>query len=273
MLLDIIIPASIVSGMGLVFGLGLAYASKKFEVKVDDRIAQVREVLPGANCGACGQTGCDGFAEGVVEGRCKVNGCPVGGNEVAKKIGEILGVKADKVEPRVARVMCAGTYDKCRTKFSYSGIDDCAAAASLFGGPSSCSYGCVGMGTCVKACAFGAISIENGVAIVDESKCTACTKCVAACPKHIIEIVPLHSQYTVRCRSYDKGAVTRKNCDVGCIGCTKCVKACPRNAIAMDGALAKINPELCDNCGECIKVCPSGSINRYICVIESDASA
>jgi len=273
MLMDILVPASIISGMGLVFGLGLAFASKKFEVKVDERIAAVREVLPGANCGACGQTGCDGFAEAVVKGICKANGCPVGGNAVAKKIGEILGVDAGEVKPMVARVMCAGTHDKCKEKFSYSGIIDCTAAASLFGGPLSCTHGCLGLGTCVKACAFGAISIENGVAIVDESKCTACTKCVAACPKHIIDIVPLSAQYAVRCSSLDKGAVVRKICDVGCIGCTRCVKACPRNAITMNGTLAKINPEMCDNCGACIKVCPSGSINWYACVKEESANA
>lgn len=265
MIQELLIPASIISGLGLMFGVGLAYASKKFEVKVDERISKVRELLPGANCGACGQTGCDGYAECVVEGKCPVNGCPVGGSDLARKLGELLGVDAGDIEARVARVMCAGTYDKCKTKFNYAGIEDCNAAAALYGGPSSCSYGCVGLGNCVRACPFGAIVIENGVARVLEHKCAACTKCVAACPKKIIEMVPKNNEYSVRCSSLDKGAVVRKNCDVGCIGCTKCVKACPKNAIAMNGSLAKINPKLCENCGECIKVCPTGSIHKFLC--------
>jgi RnfABCDGE-type electron transport complex B subunit len=149
-------PTSLIGGLGLIFGLGLAFASKKFEVKVDERVARVREVLPGANCGACGQTGCDSFAEGLVEGKCKTNGCPVGGEELVKKLSEILGVKAEATVSKTARVICAGTFSSCKVKFDYSGIEDCVAAANLFGGSSSCSFGCVGMGNCVRACPFGA---------------------------------------------------------------------------------------------------------------------
>jgi len=262
---DIWIPILIVSGLGLIFGLGLSYASKKFEVKVDERVAKVREVLPGANCAACGMTGCDGFAEAVVEGKCTVSGCPVGGSEVAKKIGEILGVEAGDVERKVARVMCSGTYDKCREKFDYSGIEDCAAAANLYGGPSACSYGCLGKGNCVKACPFGAIVIEDGLAKVMASKCTACGKCAAACPKKIVELVPVCLEYTVRCSSLDRGNIVRQNCDVGCIGCGRCTKACPEGAIKLNGTLAKIDPALCKNCGECFKVCPTKSIQIFKC--------
>ncbi|MFZ5986832.1 MAG: RnfABCDGE type electron transport complex subunit B [Bacillota bacterium] len=265
MVYDLLLSTSIVGGLGLVFGLGLSIASKKFEVKVDERIAKVREVLPGANCGACGQTGCDSFAECLVEGKSSISGCPVGGEELVNKLGEILGVKAESTVARTARVMCAGTYQSCKLKFNYSGIEDCTAAANLFGGPSTCTYGCVGLGNCVRACPFDAIVIIDGLARVIESKCKSCEKCVASCPKKIIEMVPRCNEYTVSCTSMDKGAVVRKNCSVGCIGCGKCSKVCPVEAITVKGTLAKINPEICNNCGECMKVCPTNSIKRYKC--------
>lgn len=265
MLQELLLPTSLVGGLGLIFGLGLAFASKKFEVKTDERIAAVREVLPGANCGACGFTGCDGFAEGVVNGKCKVNGCPVGGETVAKAISDILGVEAEATVAKSARVMCGGTCTSCKTKFDYSGIEDCAAAVSLFGGPSACTYGCMGLGSCVKACPFDAIEIVDGLAVVNEAKCKACEKCVAACPKKIIKMVPSSNEYAVSCSSMDKGATVRKNCNVGCIGCGKCSKTCPSGAITVGGTLAKINPEICTNCGECIKVCPTNAIKRYKC--------
>ncbi|HHW00818.1 MAG TPA: RnfABCDGE type electron transport complex subunit B [Clostridiaceae bacterium] len=263
--MQILLPVFIIGGLGLIFGFGLAYASKKFEVKVDERVSLIRDVLPGANCAACGQTGCDAFAEAVVAGVAEVNGCPVGGAAVAEKVANIMGKSAEKFEAKVARVMCGGSSKTCRSKYSYSGIEDCAAAASLYGGPSSCTYGCVGMGNCVRACPFGAIVIEDGLAKVIATKCTGCTKCVAACPKKIIEMVPVTSEYTVRCSSFDSGKVVRQNCDVGCIGCGRCAKVCPHNAIKMENNLAKINPALCQNCGECAKVCPTKAIELFLC--------
>lgn len=265
MLQELLVPTYLIGGLGLIFGVGLAFASKKFEVKADGRIAEVREVLPGANCGACGFTGCDGFAEAVVAGKCSINGCPVGGDAVAKGISDILGVKAESAAAKTARVMCGGNYTSCKTKFDYSGIEDCTAAANLFGGPSACTYGCVGLGNCARACPFDAIEMVDGLARVIESKCKACEKCVAACPKKIIEMVPICDEYTVSCSSMDKGAIVRKSCNVGCIGCGKCSKVCPSGAITVNGTLAKINPELCTNCGECMKVCPTNAINRYKC--------
>jgi electron transport complex protein RnfB len=256
----ILIPAALLGGLGLIFGIILAYASKKFEVARDSRIDAVREVLPGANCGACGKSGCDDFACAVVSGDASVTGCPVGREAVAAKIAEIMGLKGETTGVKVARVMCRGTKDKARKKFEYKGIEDCASAHILYGGDQACSFGCVGLGNCVRVCPFDAIAIENGVAIVDEKKCTSCGLCVKACPKGIIRMVPESSKVTVYCSSHDKGNVTKKNCDVGCIGCKKCSKACPIDAIYFENGLAVIDTDKCDNCGECIKVCPQGTI-------------
>jgi len=269
---SILIPVIILGALGLLFGLGLAFASKKFAVEVDERVAQIREVLPGANCGACGQTGCDSYAEAVAAGTAAVNCCTVGGPDAAAKIAEIMGTEAGEMERKTARVMCGGTYDNCKQKYKYVGIQDCTAAAALSGGPSACSYGCLGLGTCASVCSFGAIVIENGLARVIQSKCTACGKCVAACPKKIIKIVPEKSWYAVTCSSLDKGKVVMTNCKVGCIGCRKCSKVCGANAISFEGTLSKIDPELCRNCGACISECPTGAIKAFHGSVQKSAA-
>lgn len=275
MIADMLIPIAIIGGLGLFFGVGLSYASKKFEVQVDERVKLIREALPGANCAACGYTGCDAFAEAVAEGKAQTDGCPVGGADTAAKIREIMGIEADEGEEcgekgsekekigKVARVLCGGTYETCKTKYEYNGIEDCDAAAALYGGPSACNYGCVGLGTCARACPFDAIVVENGLARVLESKCTGCGLCVKACPKNIIKLVPRSSRHTVLCRNHDKGIVVRKVCSVGCIACMRCVRICTVGAISMNDQLAEIDPKLCTNCGECVKVCPTSTIKQF----------
>lgn len=266
-------PIVIVGGLAILFGFALSFAAKKFEVAVDERVSNIREVLPGANCAACGQTGCDAFAQSVVDGNSMANGCPVGGSDVALKIAEIMGLDPTELDAKVARVLCGGTKSSCREKYNYEGIEDCTAAANLFGGPSACSFGCLGKGNCFNACPFDAIVIEDGLARVLKDKCTGCGKCVTACPKKIIELVPFDAEYTVACSSLDKGNIVRQNCDVGCIGCGRCVKVCSVNAIDINNFLAKINPALCVNCGECAKVCPTKSIGVYYnCVNDTTVS-
>ncbi|NLU51883.1 MAG: RnfABCDGE type electron transport complex subunit B [Clostridiaceae bacterium] len=260
--MSLLIPVAVVSGLGLFFGLGLSYASKVFEVKVDERIGQVREMLPGANCGACGFSGCDGLAEAIVNGEATPNRCPVGGMSMVEAISKFMGIDAGSVEPKEARVMCNGTCDNAERKYTYFGIEDCHSANALAGGMNSCSYSCLGLGSCRKVCPFDAIEVENGVARNISEKCTGCGKCVAECPKGIIRLVPVTSGFTVFCSNQDKGAVARKNCKVACIACRKCEKACPSSAITVENNLAVIDPEKCINCGECEKVCPQSCISN-----------
>ncbi|MEN8905818.1 MAG: RnfABCDGE type electron transport complex subunit B [Clostridiales bacterium] len=259
---EIGISALILGILGALFGLGLSIASKVFKVEVDKRVEKIREVLPGANCGACGFAGCDAFAEGIVFKNAPVTGCPVGGEVLADNIAKIMGVSAGCIDKTTARVMCNGRCSVANEKYIYHGMDDCFAAAQLFKGHKSCTYGCLGHGNCVKACPFDAIAIVGGVARVIEEHCKSCGKCIEACPKNLIEIVPAAKEHSVLCSSKDKGGVTRKNCEVGCIGCMKCVKTCPVKAISMDGSLAKIDYDKCTNCGKCTTVCPTMAIRR-----------
>lgn len=247
--------------MGLLFGSLLAYASKKFAVEVDERIPFITEALPGANCGGCGFAGCAAFAAAVVEGKAPVNGCPVGGAACAAKIAEIMGVKAEASERKIARVLCNGTCDQAKDKFDYYGVTDCVAAAKLGGGQKSCAYGCLGLGTCVKACMFDAIKIENGIAVIDKNKCTACGKCAAACPKNVIELIEESRETWVMCKSKDPGKEVRKVCDTGCIACKICEKACKFDAIHVVDNVAVIDYEKCVNCNQCVIKCPKKIIH------------
>lgn len=261
---QVVFPALMIGLVGLVFGLILAWASRKFAVHVEEKIVAIKAVLPGVNCGACGQTGCESFAKAVFEGRAKADGCPVGGSGVAAQVAKIMGVELTNTISYVARVHCGGFKGVSRTKYTYAGVKDCTAAFALHGGPLMCSYGCVGFGNCAKACAFGAIVVEDGLARILEDKCVGCEKCVATCPKRLISMQKRGTEYAVICRSLDKGAVTRKNCAAGCIACTKCVKTCTYGAISMKGNIAFIDPEKCVNCGDCMPVCPTGAIRHIL---------
>ncbi|HEY8362712.1 MAG TPA: RnfABCDGE type electron transport complex subunit B [Tissierellaceae bacterium] len=257
---DILNPVLVLGGLGLGFGVLLSVSSIIFAVKVDPKIDEVRSVLPGANCGACGFPGCDGLARAIVEGKAPVNGCIVGGNPVAEKVANIMGAKAENIEKKVATVLCQGDCSKAKEKGVYRGIKDCRAANILQGGSKACSYGCLGCGTCKDVCQFDAIEMRNGVAFVNKDKCTACMKCIEVCPKKIIELVPYDNHYVVKCKSNDPGKVVRSKCSIGCIGCQICVKNCPTQAIGFENYLAKIDYSKCINCGTCAEKCPTKAI-------------
>ncbi len=252
----ILIACLVVGGTGLVIGLLLGFAGKTFEVKVDERVAAVREALPSNNCGACGYAGCDACAEAIVAGKASVNACPVGGEACANAIAEIMGTTSEETQKMVAFVKCNGTCDKTKDRFEYYGSHDCyEAAMSTGGGAKQCSYGCLGLGSCVKACQFDALSIVNGIAKVDPEKCTSCGQCIKACPKGLIELVPYGKKYHIACNSHDMGKDVIASCENGCIGCTMCVRNCPVQAVTMDNFVAVIDYDKCVECGKCDEVC------------------
>lgn len=257
--MEIIFISAIVVGLvGLIIGVLLGIASEKFAVKVDEKEIEVREALPGNNCGACGYPGCDGLAKAISSGLAKVNACPVGGETVATNIAKIMGVEAEALDKRVAFVRCRGTLDRAKKVYNYDGIMDCNMLSVLPNtSDKDCYYGCMGYGSCVKVCEFDALHIVDGIAVVDKEKCVACEKCTQACPKKLIEMVPYNAEHIVMCRSLDKGKEAKGKCSVACIACTMCVKVCEFDAIHMQGNVAKIDYDKCTNCGKCAAKCPS----------------
>jgi len=259
----IILAVLSLSALSFAFGLLLAWVSKKFQVKVDPKVGMVLDLLPGVNCGACGLAGCSSLAEAMVARKADINSCTICSSENKEKIAGILGLAADDVKENTApvAVVACGGGTRAKDKFEYLGLLDCRVAHKNMAGQKACAYACLGFGTCVEACAFGAIVMnDDGIPVVKPELCVGCGKCVEACPRNIIYMLDRKKKVYIKCRSHEKGALVMKSCKVGCIGCMKCVKICPVEAITIENNLAVIDHEKCINCLKCVEACPTKAI-------------
>jgi len=257
-----LVPILTLTGLGLFFGLVLTLAAKKFSVSHDPRIQELIEKLPGANCGACGLAGCAGFAEALVKGEAVLANCKACSEEQAQQVAKVLGVKISATKKKIATLRCHGG-KRAKDRFVYEGIKDCLAAAQLLGGQKSCSFACLGFGNCERVCPFGAIKMtEEGLPVIDSNLCTACGKCVPACPRNLLVLIADEARVYVACDSRDSAKIVARVCEVGCIACKKCEKICPEKAIKIVENLAIIDYDKCTSCGKCIEVCPRKIIKK-----------
>lgn len=257
---EILIAVGAVTAVGLICGIVIAVASKVMEVKENETVKKLRECLPGANCGACGFTGCDSYAKALADG-AKTNLCIPGADITAQRIANVLGVKAENVVEMVAIVGCNGHCEATGNKQIYQGMSSCSAASLLYGGTGKCTHGCLGYGDCVAACPNDAICVKDSVARISPNRCVGCGMCANACPKHLITLVPDVRRTVVLCHNHDKAPVARRKCTNACIGCRKCEKSCENGAIHVINELATIDFEKCVDCGKCSEVCPVGCIH------------
>lgn len=257
------------SALGTLSAIILYIVAQKFQVFTDPRIEEVEEVLPSTNCGGCGFPGCRAFAEALVAAEDISDlHCPVGGNDVMKKVGTILGAEVEEKDPYIAVVKCSGSFENRKKTNIYDGAPNCKIAAQLYGGDTGCAYGCVGLGDCVEACDFEAMYMDEntGLPVILEDKCVACNACVVACPKDIIELWPKgrkSRRIYVACMNEEKGGIAKKYCSVACTGCEKCIAECRYDAIEVNNSLAVIDPEKCKLCRKCLDVCKSNSILEF----------
>ena len=252
-------------GLGLSLSAALSVAAKVFYVYVDPKIGEVADCLPGANCGGCGYAGCSDCAAAMVAGEAAPNACKAGGDSIIQAVAAVLGVSAEAGEREIAKIFCRGTHTSAERKFTYKGIQDCRAATLVSGGDKSCTYGCLGLGTCVTNCPFDALSMgDDGLPVVNEKLCTGCGTCASICPRHIPKIVKESQKTASLCCSHDGGKIVKAICDAGCLGCGLCKKACPEKAIEIVKFLSVVDPEKCVGCGDCYEKCPTGAIQSLI---------
>lgn len=266
--MTILIPVLICLAIALVCGVILTVTSRLFAVKEDEKFVAIRDCLPGANCGACGYSGCDGYAKALSTGTTTTtNLCIPGGDGAAQQIADVLGVEAEDVVEKVAYVACNGKCDVSPRKYDYHGEKSCRLANMSYNGDKVCTNACLGYGDCVAVCPQNAISVKDGVAVIDPKACIGCGLCVRTCPNKVIHLINDIERVAVLCSNHDKGAVTRKACKNGCIACGKCEKTCPHGAIHVENNLAVIDYGKCTGCGECVKACPIGCIveENFIC--------
>ena len=258
----IVFAAAVAALVGLIAAILLAVAAKYMSVPVDEKFPSIRKCLPGANCGACGYAGCDGYAGALADGtEEKTNKCIPGGKTTADELSRLFGKEAEPITERVAFVRCSGSNEATGKKAEKLGYKTCKAAGLSFGGDGLCRFGCLRYGDCADACPSDAIRIINGVAKINQNVCTGCGVCVNTCPRKLIMLIEKKELPKVACMNEDKGAVTRKICTAGCIGCGLCMRNCPAEAIQVKNALASIDETKCIGCNTCKSVCPSNCIH------------
>jgi electron transport complex protein RnfB len=250
------IVLGIVAGLAVLFAVLILVVTKVCKIKEDEKVLKILENLAGANCGGCGHTGCEGFAKSLAEGKACLSDCKVTSNEAKAVIAKIAGIPYEADEPTVAVVRCSGGVNAA-DKYTYVGNPGCINENVYQGGRKLCATGCLGGGTCVDLCPVGAIKIgEGGAAYVDRALCTSCGLCIAKCPKHCIDRIPVSAKVYVGCSTHCKGKETTSFCKVGCIGCGICAKNCPQGAITMVDNLPVIDYKKCTGCLTCVAKCP-----------------
>lgn len=261
-LTSIAVSAGFMAVLGLVLAGVLVIANRKLFVYEDPRIDEVEDLLPHANCGACGTPGCRPFAEGLVQGEYEPAQCTVNSRDMNKIIADYLGVDLGRQEKRVARLACAGGRHVAYIRASYDGLESCRAAALVAGGGKGCAWGCLGMGDCADVCDFDAIRMDrHGLPVVDEALCTACNDCVEVCPKELFSLHPVSHRLFVACRNLEKGEQAEAECEVICTACERCAVDSPEGLIEIRNNLAVIDysrNELASKVA--IERCPTGAI-------------
>lgn len=252
----------ILGGTGLVFAVFIAIANRKLWVWEDPRIDVVAQMLPNANCGACGLPGCRAFAEQAVAGKIAPAQCTVSNPDAQKTIAGFLGVDAGKGVRKVARLACAGGDDVAEMQAEYRGIGTCAAAAAVAGGAKGCAWGCLGLADCAKVCTFDAIHMNAcGLPVVDPVRCTACGDCVDACPKGLFSLLPEDAHLLVQCKNLINGDEALEQCQVACTACGKCVQDAAPGLISVASGVAVVDyTRIGDAKPTDIDRCPTGAI-------------
>jgi Na+-translocating ferredoxin:NAD+ oxidoreductase RNF subunit RnfB len=265
---EILLNVFILGGTAFIAAFVLYFVSKKFMVEVDETTVKIASILPQANCGACGRAGCSDFAAACAKADADSFStfyCPVGGRAVMQQIAAVKGFQVAEKAKSTAILRCQGSCQNAPEKVHYEAVSSCRIANRISAGISGCPDGCLHLGDCVKACAFGALTFDkqSGLPVVDSSKCVSCGACVKVCPRGLFEIRTLTDDgqmVYVACRNRQKGAVARKNCAKACIGCMKCAKI--NEMIKVENNLSYIPQEVdATRFGaELAQNCPTGAI-------------